>query len=314
MAQSFFAKIIKEICEEKNIDIEFLSFKYIFKLKKEDKIRYIINNCFGFNSSTSDRIASDKYALYEVLKSENVPVIEHNMIFNPYVRDKMIDEATAFNLLEKLLNQYNNNIVIKSNEGCEGINVYHCKNYTDTMDIAKKLFKTKSSISVCPFYNIKEEYRVIYLNDKCLVIYSKQRPFVIGNGVNTVDELMIKYREELSEYITIDKVEDVDLSYIPQNNEKVLLTWKHNLYNGSIPNVVEDKNMIKKLSTFAKNVAHVIGINFATIDIIELENGDLKVLEVNSGVGMTIFSKNVDNGYNITKEIYTKAIDELFNN
>ena len=190
--------------------------------------------------------------------------------------------------------------------------MYHCKNYTDTMDIVKKLFKSKSSISICPFYNIKEEYRVIYLKGECLVIYSKQRPYVIGNGINNIDELMIKYREELSEYITIDKVEDVDLSYIPKENEKVFLTWKHNLYNGAIPKVVEDEIKIKQLSDFAKNVAKVIGIDFATIDIIELEDENYMVLEVNSGVGMTIFSKNVDNGYQIAKDIYSKAIDELF--
>lgn len=312
MAERFFTKLIKQICNEKDIQVESLSFNMILKLKKKDEIRYIINNCFGFNSSTSDRLASDKYALYEVLKTEDIPVIEHNMIFNPYMRHKMMDEPTAFNQIEKLLEEYNNNIVIKSNEGCEGINVYHCKNYTDTMDIAKKLFKSKSSISICPFYNIKEEYRVIYLNGNSLVIYSKQRPYVIGNGINNIDELMIKYREELSEYVTIDKVEDVDLSYIPKENEKVLLTWKHNLYNGATPKVIEDEIKIKQLSDFAKKVAKVIGIDFATIDIIELEDENYMVLEVNSGVGMTIFSKNVENGYEIAKDIYSKAIDELF--
>ena len=103
MAERFFTKVIKEICSEKSIDVESLSFNMILKLKKKDKIRYIINNCFGFNSSTSDRLASDKYALYEALKTENIPVIEHNMIFNPYTRHKMMDEPTAFNQIEKQL-------------------------------------------------------------------------------------------------------------------------------------------------------------------------------------------------------------------
>ena len=45
--------------------------------------------------------------------------------------------------------------------------------------------------------------------------------------------------------------------------------------------------------------------------IIELEDENYMVLEVNSGVGMTIFSKNVENGYEIAKDIYSKAIDKI---
>ena len=79
-----------------------------------------------------------------------------------------------------------------------------------------------------------------------------------------------------------------------------------------MPKIVQEEKVIKKLANLAKEVADIIGINFATIDIIQLYNGKYMVLEVNSGVGMTIFSQNVDNGYEIAKDVYSRAIDELF--
>ena len=55
-----------------------------------------------------------------------------------------------------------------------------------------------------------------------------------------------------------------------------------------------------------------MNINFATIDIIRTTDDDLYVLEVNSGVCATIFTKTVDGGYEKIKNVYRKALQDLF--
>ena len=62
----------------------------------------------------------------------------------------------------------------------------------------------------------------------------------------------------------------------------------------------------------ALEVAKVLGIKFASVDIIELYDGTLLVLESNSGVMMSNFSVNLEEGKDIAKDIYTKVIKEMF--
>lgn len=49
------------------------------------------------------------------------------------------------------------------------------------------------SYSVCPFYNIENEYRVIILNNEIRLIYKKILPIVCGDGESTVKELLKKF-------------------------------------------------------------------------------------------------------------------------
>lgn len=48
-------------------------------------------------------------------------------------------------------------------------------------------------------------------------------------------------------------------------------------------------------------------------DIIKTKNNKLYVLEINSGVSVSIFSRVVEHGKELTKEIYKKALIEIFN-
>ena len=55
-----------------------------------------------------------------------------------------------------------------------------------------------------------------------------------------------------------------------------------------------------------------MNINFATIDVIETTDGSLYVLEINSGIGATIFTELVAGGAEIIKDIYRQAVKKLF--
>lgn len=55
-----------------------------------------------------------------------------------------------------------------------------------------------------------------------------------------------------------------------------------------------------------------MNINFATIDIIKTTDNNLYGLEINSGVCTTILTQLVDDGVEIVKDIYRKAIKKYF--
>jgi glutathione synthase/RimK-type ligase-like ATP-grasp enzyme len=167
-------EIIREICNEKGIRFELLSRDWIIKLIKDNEYRYIIGGRFSLNSYASGNIASDKYATYEVLKSEGIPIIEHKILFNPKIRKGYVSDLENLRKIIKYYKQQKNKkLIIKSNHGSCGKQVYLCKNIFEIPMTIRKLFKESDSISICPFYDIDVEYRTIYLDGECLLVFGK---------------------------------------------------------------------------------------------------------------------------------------------
>ena len=68
-SNNYFLRIIKEICNELDINYEFLSKDWIIKLSKDEKIRFISGYKFDLLNHASGICFDDKYATYEVLNS-----------------------------------------------------------------------------------------------------------------------------------------------------------------------------------------------------------------------------------------------------
>ena len=305
MAQiEMFYKIINEICEERKISQKDLSYGWVKELKKDNKIHHIVRYQMDLNSAVAYEIAKDKYATYAILAENNIPMIEHYMIFNPETRNTYTDKNTD-SLIEKILEQ--NDIVIKANDSSQGIDVYRASNKDKAKSIICKLFaENKDSISICPYVEIDYEYRVIVLDGKVLYTYKKKKPYVIGNGKNTLQDLIMQ------KYQSISISENLDLDMIPEIDKEVIVSWKHNLNNGAEPIIINQDEYLEKIEEIAIKASNTIGINFATVDIGLTSEKELTIVEINGSVCMNKFSELIPNGYNIAKDIYSKAIDKMF--
>lgn len=305
--KNFFKEIVEEIFNDLEIKWTELSYGWIYKLEKNGEIKYIKQNMLSLNEIVPSEIVSDKYATYEVLKNNNIPTIEYEMIFNPNKRNKYIDKNISEKIIESF-NKYNKLVVIKPNDGNSGNNVFKCKSIKEVEIAIQKIFEEKTSLSICPYYEIEAEYRIVYLFGECLLVFGKYKPYVIGNGINSVFELMQQNNMENF----LDKLSSKRQKYIPENNEKIEISWKHNLSEGARVKIVNDDCFKNRLEILAKEAAKAVNINFATIDIAHTENDELKVLEINASVCLTKFKELVENGREISKNIYTKAIKRMF--
>lgn len=307
-----FYKILNEICNEKNIDQKMLSFGWIRELKKNNKIHHIIRYQFDLNSANSYNIAGDKFATYAILSENKVPIIEHRMIFNPETRSELYEQKFIEEANE-LLEKNDNKIVIKANESSKGKDVYFCSNRKEIENIISKLFsEKKDTLSACPYLDIDFEYRVIYLDGEILYVYKKKKPYVIGNGILTIKELIDEKFTQIE--AKLDLIKDLNLDYVPKNKEEVIISWKHNLSSGAEPILVDENNdsNLKQIKEIAKIAGDALGIRFASIDIALTSKGQIYVMEINGSVCMNKFSEIIPNGYNIAKDIYSKAIDKMF--
>ena len=109
-----------------------------------------------------------------------------------------------------------------------------------------------------------------------------------------------------------DNLSSIDLTYVPNDKEKVEISWKHNLSGGALPTVLEKSELYDKIEKVAIQAGRAMNMNFATIDVIQTADDELYVLEVNSGVCATIFIELVDEGYETIKEIYREALKTMF--
>ncbi|MBE6155258.1 MAG: hypothetical protein E7164_00685 [Firmicutes bacterium] len=306
-----FKHIVKEICDELNINMQMASKDWMIILEKNGIRKFLLGTKFDLNSYALGSIFDDKYATYEMLKNLNLPVIEHEILFSP--RNKC-EFALGSNLYSDALTFFeknNQNIVIKVNNGHQGKGVYHVTNEKDIKIILDCLFVNNYSLSLCPYYDIKSEYRVIMLDDYPELIYKKIKPIIIGDGQSTVKQLLQKLNQSFT--YNKDVFSEKEYSRVLDKGEVFEYNWQFNLSNGASMTMEIDKSVKNDVLNLAVCVAKKCGLRFASVDIIELHDGSLMVLEINCGVATKHFREIHPNGYEIAKNIYKKAIMKMFN-
>lgn len=300
-------EIIESICKEENINYKLVSKDYIYILEHNGINKFLAGHKFDLNSHAMGLVVDDKYALYDVLKEFNINVCEHAIVYRPNNMEDYAIGCNTYQYVHDYYKSHNNHIVIKPNNGTCGHGVYNIEDENDIDGILDKLFTSNFSISICPFYEIKNEYRVIMLNNECEIIYAKYLPEVIGDGVKSIRELLIEFNEPYFK----DKLDSKKYDKVLAKDEVYKYGWKFNLSQGSIARYIDDDKLKNDLISIAKKVSKSINLGFGSVDIINV-NGELKVLEVNSGVMTENFINLFPNGYDIAKEMYRKAILSMF--
>ena len=293
-----FSKMIKKIGEELDIKVTLLSDGWVKVLEKDNQIHYIAGYQFDNNNHALGNILDDKGLFYDLLKHKNIPVIEQYVIFHNYNKNEV-------------LNYFINNgkeIVVKGNIGNSGREVFKVTDEDSLFKIIDKLFINQYSISLCPYYHIKNEYRVIVLDNEVKNIFGKIKPSIIGNGKSTVKELAIKFND----YYIKHSNEIINPNYIPEKNEEIELNFKFNLASGGMTFTDIDLNLKNDIINLAIRVTKETGINFSSVDIINTIDNKLLVMEANSGVKMDNFIKQNKNGYDLAYNIYKDAIINMF--
>jgi glutathione synthase/RimK-type ligase-like ATP-grasp enzyme len=308
-SQRPFVKVIKEICKELDITCDTFSYDWIFRLEKDGRVAFIYGYKFGINSSASELICTDKSAASGLLQFAGVPAVEHHFFMAPW-NMKYLGEEGNWPQLKELLERYGR-LVCKNNQGTGGNEVYLVVDTYQLERTVHKLFKHVRSISVSPFYPIEHEYRVIVLHGQVKLVYTKLIPFVIGDGQTSLYDLVITYLKEHPDSPLQKKLQLEEENFIPEKGQRISLHWKHNLGQGSRPEVVADETLKQELSTLALKAAQAVKIDFASVDIIRT-GGNLMVLEINSGMMMDNFMGIDQAHYRIGKDIYKEAVQIMF--
>lgn len=229
-SNNYFPRIIKEICNELDINYEFLSKDWIIKLSKDEKIRFISGYKFDLLNHASGICFDDKYATYEVLNSIGVSTVKHDIIYRATNKNSYANDCKGLEYLIELFNKYKRNIVLKVNNGTCGIDVYHITNINDLKDKYNLLISKNYSLSICPFYEIENEYRAIILNGEVKLLYKKIKPVVTGDSIKTIKELLMDFNNEYFKNYDDDNKDDETCNEIFVLAKKIMNILK-DVYN-----------------------------------------------------------------------------------
>ena len=244
-----------------------------------------------FNSMESHYLAKDKIKTNDLLLKNNIPVPNHFII-----------------------NKNNKNIYLKNNKigfpcvlkpinGMQGKDVNTCiENQEKFNEILNKLLNNYDEIMMeNQIYG--NNYRIFIFNDKVMDIIEREQPFVIGNGVTSLEELIQK-KNEFQKENNLFPTNNLDWEYMEKqgfsknqiipNRKKIFITNTINFHNGANP-VRIPISEIPQDNIDIFNKAHKLlnlscsGIDYMSNDIrVPYHKNDGSIIEVNSSVDTKI--------------------------
>ena len=300
-----FNKIVEEICREKSINCTFLSKDWLIILEKGGKKRFITGYKFDINSSAASLLSDDKYSTYSYLKDQNIPVVSEKLVYSSSNKNAFAQDSNGIEVVRDYFEKCNNNIVIKQNKGTCGNGIEHITNWDALEEIYERMSSRYYSVCLSPYYDIENEYRVIMVDSNPRLIYKKVRPIVVGNGNDDIKTLLYNFNPKFFEK------KEIKENRVLAENEVYQYDWKHNLCKGAKVSMDIDEETKRIIEELAIRTANTSGLRFESVDIIKTYNNEYYVMEVNSGVMMDNFIDQVEDGYEISKNIYREVIEKM---
>lgn len=316
--------LLREICEEENITfIEEPSRGMYGVLVFENGRKYYIKDVnFNLNYVSSVRITKNKALTSYFLDLFNYSIPQYTMVYSD-------DKCKKIGLEDDLRRgiQFADivgyPIILKINDSSKGRGIYKVYNKEELMATAKIIFSKVNTFQIQKYYDYND-YRVVVLGDKIISAYQRIPLYVIGDGVNSIKQLLNLKQKYFVENgrDTIINIYDEDikenlsrLGYcfdtILQRGEKCILRNVSNLSAGG--DCIDLTNKIHEdYINLCVKIAQEFNLNLSGIDImcedICKSIDEYIVLEVNSSPGLDNYAFNGKRQERYVKELYRKVI------
>lgn len=313
-SKRYVVRYLEKYCDANDIALKKMSDDWIFLLEKNGLSHVVFGYDIGLNSSTAHRVASDKAATYELLNANGVPALEHYVYLHPRYAKHLSKDGNWSEIAEKF-ETWGRDAVVKPNEGTGGIGIYRVRSNFEMEHAVQEILSSERSLSLSPFVTIKREIRVFILDNENLLAYEKYIPTVTGDGSSTIIELMHQQLEADTVSLIFEGNSQtgstINYQAIPAADEIVPIHWKHNLGLGAKPKFLDTSTANAEIA-LALKAARSIGLRFGSVDLVETDQGQLLVLEANSGVMMEKIAEYHPDGPKILDKVYGAALSQIF--
>jgi cyanophycin synthetase len=314
-------KSIIDYAIKRNIPYKRLNDDNLISLGWGIKQHFIEASTSSNTYAISESIAKNKELTKTMLKSVGIPIAEGYLV--------EIDN-NYYNKFIKYFHLLNSPVVIKPYNGNHGNGVIvNIKSINELINGIEKIKDMSESI-IIEKYIEGNDYRLLVINYKFIAASRRYPAFVIGDGINTIDEL-IKiinktrgngHETSLTKIIIDDDVhtnlleQKLSLQTIPNINKIIYLRKNANLSTGGIAENVTDK-VHSSIIDYAILASKQINLDICGIDIIckdiskSLEEQNGAFIEINSGPGLRM---HLYPSFGLPINVNEPIIDMLFPN
>lgn len=316
--------LIKEICLEENIKFLEESSRGMYGVLIFDngKKFYLKDINFNLNFVSSVRITKNKALTTFFLDLFGYKVPEYTMVYTS-------EKCKRYGLLDNLdkgiefAASIGYPVILKINDSSKGRGIYKAYNEKELLDSANSLFQITNTFQIQKYYSYSD-YRVVVLGNEILSAYERRPLYIIGDGINTIKQLLLlkqEYYVRSGRDTSID-LEDIDLKNnldrlgytfdsVLKYGEQCVLRNISNLSAGGECIELTDK-IHRDYAKLCIKIAQDLNLNLCGIDImcrnICMDIDDYIILEVNSAPGLDNYAFCGEEQERYVKELYRKII------
>ncbi|WP_407116408.1 RimK family alpha-L-glutamate ligase [Bradyrhizobium sp. LMG 9283] len=172
--ERIFVQAIRRYCADHGIAVDVRSGGWLIAMRRGPRRHFAFGYDIGLNSAIAHRLANDKSATAEALALADVPCIPHQLFLNPRLGQNVVGAAWREAMIG-LLRDHPQGVVVKPNEGTSGRSVFKVTTEAELDHAVGEVFSMSTGLVISPYVAIENEVRVVLLDDRPLVVYSKQR-------------------------------------------------------------------------------------------------------------------------------------------
>lgn len=258
----------------------------LVEVEKGGKSKLIVKGQLPLNSSQSVKIVREKDLTKKIISRKGVKVPKGVLI------------KTWEELIKKVGNKdLKFPLVVKPNTEALGKGVV--ANITNSEELKEAFLEIAGCYGEVLVEEcfVGDDHRFLVLDGEVIAVAKRLRPFIVGNGVDTVEKLVTTLNETRVKKIPFDKELDRNLEKVKMNlrtiipaGVKVNLRANSNFHTGAIV-VDATEKAADEYKDIALKAAKAVDIRFAGVDILTKDItvfADYVVTEINSVPGLDV--------------------------
>jgi D-alanine-D-alanine ligase-like ATP-grasp enzyme len=246
------------------------------------------------NNATASALASDKYFTNVILESAGVPTLGGEYFF---LHERRRAHRTAGHEREDALEHFKKlgaSAFVKPLQGSRGDFAQAVHGEASLARYLQEVSQHYDSILMQPVVS-GLEYRIFLLDDEIVYSARKYPPFVLGDGIGSIRDLLLAHNEALRSRglspVSVDR--DVSLDVVLAKGERWDIPGRMNLSAGGT--MVLEAPRSQAALMLARNAIRALGLRVAAVDMFTDIGGDPEatgVIEVNSSPSIRLLEQS----------------------
>jgi D-alanine-D-alanine ligase-like ATP-grasp enzyme len=313
------------------------TYGYVVRLTYQNGLhRVIYDDDLGFNSSAARQLAHDKGHSKFMLRhlgiacpkgaefllpwwAHEIGTVQHKLGHNNL---HTTDEAASY-----AAQHLRYPIYVKPVSGSRGINIFTVDNEQELQTTLELYQASKVRVALLEEALTMPDYRIVVFDDICIAAYRRVPMTVVGDGDQTIEQLIVSLRETYEAQGRLIKTEPNDPRILHQLAKQGLqlgdrlqpgehctvLPISNLSAGGTAENVTDSINprWVKLAATIAANFGlRLCGLDLACADITAADSA-YSVIEVNSSPGLEHFAFSSQAQAAIVQTFYEQALNML---